>query len=111
MNKKVIAGIIVMLAFIFSISFIISSHYLQNDASSTLAASSGGTNVLGSNGMGYVVKEGPYGNKDSPVKIAYITGIHPLEYESHKAIRESIETKNKSLNYCIRLKFLQVVPL
>lgn len=100
MNKKVIAGIVVMLAVVFSISFAISSHYIQNNSISASTASSSGNGVLGSNELGYVVKEGPYGNKDSPVKIAYITGVHPLESESHKAIRETIETKNKSLNYC-----------
>ena len=100
MDKKVTAGIVIMLAFIFLLSFVISSHYLQNDAISALNMSKDENNVLGSNELGYVVKEGPYGNKDSPVKIAYITGVHPLESESHKAIRETIETRNKSLNYC-----------
>ena len=100
MDKKVTAGIAVMLAFIFLLSFVISSNYLQNDAISALNMSKNESNVLGSNELGYVVKEGPYGNKDSPVKIAYITGVHPLESESHKAIRETIENKNKSLNYC-----------
>ncbi|MGB9980133.1 hypothetical protein [Methanobacterium sp.] len=100
MNKKLIAGIVVMLALVFSISFVISSHYLQNNVVSVLATSGNDSNVLGNNELGYVVKEGPYGNKGSPVKIAYITGVHPLESESHKAIRESIENKNASLNYC-----------
>ena len=100
MNKKVMASIVIMLAFIFSISFVISFHYLQDSTISALTTSANGSNVLGSSELGYVVKEGPYGNKDSPVKIAYITGVHPLESESHKAICESIETKNKSLNYC-----------
>ena len=100
MDKKVTAGIVVMLAFIFLLSFVISSHYLQSNAISALNTSADGSNVLGSNELGYVVKEGPYGNKDSPVKIAYITGVHPLESESHRAIRETIEAKNESLNYC-----------
>lgn len=100
MDKKLTASILLMLALVFSVSFVISSHYLQNNTISALTTSTNNSNVLGSNEMGYVVKEGPYGNKDSPVKIAYITGVHPLESESHKAIRESIETKNKSLNYC-----------
>ena len=100
MNKKVTAGILIMLAIIFAVSFVISSHYLQDNTIHVLTASANGSSVLGSNEMGYVVKEGPYGNKNSSVKIAYITGVHPLESESHKAIRESIETKNKSLNYC-----------
>ncbi len=100
MNKKLTAGILVMLAIIFSVSFLISSHYFPNNDISASITSSSDNGVLGSNELGYVVKEGPYGNKDSPIKIAYITGVHPLESESHKAVRETIETKNKSLNYC-----------
>lgn len=100
MNKKLTAGIVIMLAIVFSMSFFISSHYLQNSLISASNTSENGSYVLGSNDVGYVLKEGPYGNKDSPVKIAYITGVHPLESESHKAILESIETKNESLNYC-----------
>lgn len=100
MDKKATAGIAIMLAFIFLLSFAISSYYLQNGTNSALNTSKEQSNVLGSNELGYVVKEGPYGNKDSPVKIAYIIGVHPLESGSHRAIREAIETKNKPLNYC-----------
>jgi hypothetical protein len=94
------ASIVIMLALVFSVSFIISSHYLQNSTISALTTSTNGSDVLGTNERGYVVKEGPYGNKDSSIKIAYITGVHPLESESHKAVCETIENKNKSLNYC-----------
>lgn len=100
MNKKGIVGILALLAVVFAISFIISSNYLKDNTVPISITSAGGNGMLGSNELGNVVKEGPYGNKNSPVKIAYITGVHPLEHESHEAIRESIEAKNKSLNYC-----------
>ncbi len=104
MNKKGILGILVAIVVVFVASFVVSSYYLNDNVICVLPAStSASTNasgVLGSNELGSVVKKGPYGNKSSPVKIAYITGVHPLEHESHEAIRESIENKNKSLNYC-----------
>ena len=59
MNKKLIASIVIMLALVFSISFVISSHYLQNNTISALTTSADGSDVLGSNELRYVVKEGP----------------------------------------------------
>ncbi len=56
--------------------------------------------TLGNTGYGMVVKEGPYGNKDSPVKVAYIVGIHPLESNAHKAAIASIKSYDGSLNKC-----------
>ncbi|PAV05442.1 M14 family metallopeptidase [Methanobacterium bryantii] len=100
MNKKGIIGITVLLVVVFAVSFVISSSYLKNNNTSILTTSAGGSYSLGSNERGYVVKEGPYGNVSSPVKIAYITGVHPLESKSHKAAIDAIKTQNKSLHYC-----------
>ena len=36
--------------------------------------------TLGNESYGNVIKEGPYGNTSSPVKVAYILGEHPREY-------------------------------
>ncbi len=55
---------------------------------------------LGSTDYGRVTVEGPFGNPNSPVKIAVIVGVHPLESSSHKAMVESIKSSDKSLNYC-----------
>ncbi|MGZ7109590.1 MAG: hypothetical protein ACXVHW_11510 [Methanobacterium sp.] len=55
---------------------------------------------LGSTDYGTVSVEGPYGNLNSPLKIAFITGVHPLEFASHRAIVETVKEKDKSLNYC-----------
>jgi hypothetical protein len=56
--------------------------------------------VLGTNEYGKVIKEGPYGNKNSPVKVAYIVGVHPLESNSHKAAIESLKSQGGSLKRC-----------
>ncbi|MBI5459555.1 hypothetical protein, partial [Methanobacterium sp.] len=56
--------------------------------------------LLGSTDYGEVVKIGPYGNLMSPVKIAYIVGVHPIEQASHQAMTESISGYDNSLNYC-----------
>ncbi|MBI4813654.1 MAG: hypothetical protein HY802_04925, partial [Methanobacterium sp.] len=56
--------------------------------------------LLGSTDYGEVVKIGPYGNLMSPVKIAYIVGVHPIEQASHQAMMESISGYDNSLNYC-----------
>ncbi|MDI6723170.1 MAG: hypothetical protein QMD61_00835 [Methanobacterium sp.] len=56
--------------------------------------------ILGSTDYGRVTVEGPFGNSNSPVRIAVIVGVHPLESSSHKAMVESIKSSDKSLNYC-----------
>ncbi len=57
------------------------------------------TEVLGSTSYGQVVREGPYGNTSSNVKIAYIVGVHPLESQAHQAMVESITSHNNTLKY------------
>ena len=56
--------------------------------------------LLGNTDYGNVVKMGPYGNASSPVKVAVIVGVHPLEYVVHNMVMESIENCNKSSKYC-----------
>jgi hypothetical protein len=56
--------------------------------------------VLGYTDYGNVVKEGPYGNASSPVKVAIIVGVHPWEFVAHNMAMESIQTHVKSLKYC-----------
>ncbi|EKF85692.1 parallel beta-helix repeat-containing protein [Methanobacterium formicicum DSM 3637] len=55
---------------------------------------------LGSTDYGEVVRLGPYGNLMSPVKIAYIVGVHPIEQASHQAMMETIGDYDNSLQYC-----------
>lgn len=55
--------------------------------------------LLGSNELGTVEVLGPFGNTSSNVKIAYLTGMHPLESSSHKSLFDTIKSKNTNLKY------------
>jgi hypothetical protein len=55
--------------------------------------------VIGNTSYGYVVKEGPYGNNSSNVKIAVIVGVHPLESDSHQAMVNAVKNYSGSLKY------------
>ena len=54
--------------------------------------------LLGENKLGSVHIHGPYGNKDSKVKVAYLIGMHPLESKSHRALFESIRKYSRCLD-------------
>ena len=47
---------------------------------------------IGKNSIGTVTREGPYGNENSSVKVAYILGQHPSESNAHDAIYNSLLT-------------------
>lgn len=64
--------------------------------------------ILGSTDYGYVVRVGPYGNKSSQVKVAYIIGVHPLEYISHWAILLEMFSHENSLKYCYYIYMIKV---
>lgn len=55
---------------------------------------------LGNNTLGYVVKEGPYGNTESKVKIAYILGVHPREKGAHQLMEQAFKESKDNLSYC-----------
>lgn len=57
------------------------------------------TEVLATTENGNVTKEGPFGNPTSPVKVAYIVGVHPWEQYSHDAAVAAIKKEDKSLRY------------
>lgn len=54
---------------------------------------------LGQRDYGFVVRYGPYGNPMSPVKVAYVVGVHPQEVQAHQAMMTVI-SGSKSLKYC-----------
>ncbi|WP_281774333.1 hypothetical protein, partial [Methanobacterium formicicum] len=56
--------------------------------------------TIGTTSYGNVVVLGAYGNLVSSVKIAYIVGVHPIEWASHQALIEAIEAYDNSLAYC-----------
>lgn len=53
---------------------------------------------LGERDYGFVVRYGPYGNPTSPVKVAYVVGVHPQEVQAHQAMMTVI-TSQESLKY------------
>lgn len=99
MNWKIVCMAWVSVAIAITGIFIFSQQTLQNQGKVSQIMGPQGE-FLGSTDYGNVVKEGPFGNKNSHVKIAYIVGVHPLESNAHNAIIESIKSHNKSLNYC-----------
>ncbi len=79
---------------------IFSSFYMINTPNNVNQTPKFSVNVLGQNEFGTVTRYGPYGNVSSPDRIAYIVGVHPLEYQAHNALVEIIKTKNKTLQKC-----------
>ena len=69
-------------------------------AEAKIDASGVNSQLLGENDLGTVELLGPFGNPDSDVKIAYSIGMHPWESKAHKALFDTVKSKNKSLNYC-----------
>lgn len=55
--------------------------------------------IMGVNDYGFVVREGPYGNQSATTTIAYILGVHPMEYQSHWAIKKVLMERKDTLNY------------
>ncbi|WP_297980649.1 adhesin [uncultured Methanobrevibacter sp.] len=120
-SKKLIYLLIIILI-ILAESFILCYDYINNDDSVLAELSedypflndvlsvfprnvtdSGDLNVkskvIGNNSIGNVVVEGPYGNPNSSVRIAYIIGQHPRESNAHDAIYEALRNDWEELNY------------
>ncbi len=94
-NRKNVFIILVVL--IFLIGIILYSSIQWNLPVEALNSSDATNITLGKTNDSVVVKEGPYGNKNSNITIAYIVGVHPRECDSHMAIVESIR-QSKSLD-------------
>lgn len=69
-------------------------------ASANIYTSGVNSQLIGSDEKGTVELLGPFGNTSSNIKIAYLTGMHPLESKVHKALFDSLKAKNSSLKYC-----------
>lgn len=54
--------------------------------------------LLGENDLGSVHLHGPFGDKDSKVRITYVIGMHPLESKSHRALFEKLTSKTDLKN-------------
>lgn len=66
--------------------------------------------LLGQNDMGGAYVHGPFGNTDSQIKIAYLIGMHPLESKSHRALFDTL-TSRDDLNYCYYIYNIEVREL
>ena len=64
---------------------------------------------IGSNSIGNVVREGPYGDSESPTKIAIILGTHPRESGAHKAMYKALKDNANNLTACYYVYKINVV--
>ena len=98
-----IAAIMILGAFFaLSNSGIIPSDFIINDDSDKL--------ILGNDSEGIVTKKGPYGNDSSGIKVAYIIGVHPKEFELHDNFEKLFNKKENNLNYCYYVYKIEVNP-
>lgn len=65
--------------------------------------------LIGKNDLGTVHIHGPFGNKDSNVKIAYLIGMHPMESKAHRGLFDTIVEKDDSLNYCYYIYNIDII--
>lgn len=63
---------------------------------------------IGNNSIGTVTVEGPYGNENSSVKVAYILGQHPRESNAHYAIYNGLLNSSNALNYSYYVYWINV---
>lgn len=63
--------------------------------------------LIGENELGCVHLHGPFGDKSSNIKIAYVIGMHPLESKSHRALFEKLNCFD-DLKYCYYLYNINV---
>jgi hypothetical protein len=103
-KKKIIAILSVSLLMILFITMVYKFSTLEEVGS----ASPQDKVICNISSQGTVVKEGPYGNPNSPVKIVYILGQHPRESDVHQAVQETVKSKSKSLQYCYYLYNINV---
>lgn len=106
-NKIILIGGLLILLFI---TTTVISFSIYNNNQETISFSIDGSKsvVLGKTDYGTVTRTGPYGNTSSPVKIAYIVGVHPLEYNAHQALIKSIKENSSSLKYCYYIYVVNV---
>lgn len=94
-NPKMARNIIGILVIILAILFVASALNSNDNGNQEITAPS---TLIGNNSIGTVYKEGPYGNTDSDVKIAYILGVHPREKGAHQLMEQALKEKAGSLN-------------
>jgi hypothetical protein len=91
-----IAGIFIVQDLVFSKNNADPSDYNSN--SNNYSNTNFQTKTLGTDELGSVKLEGPYGNPNSTNKIAIIVGVHPYEFKSHNSFLKYLKKYNNSLN-------------
>ncbi|MBQ2832027.1 hypothetical protein [Methanobrevibacter sp.] len=97
-NFRISMKSILIIAIILLAVFLIALAIPNSDTSDNQTAAQ--TIQLGNNSIGYVEKEGPYGNTSSPIKIAYLVGVHPRESGAHSLMLDAFNQKQENLSYC-----------
>lgn len=100
-SKKVLYALILIVVII-ATAIVLFNDFSSNqsqDINQTFEMNKKPAKLIGNNSIGSVYFEGPYGNEDSKVKIAYILGQHPRERNAHEGIYKSLITESKNLKY------------
>ena len=113
--KKIKILTIFVVLFIIAGIFMVQDPFFSKNASdnsnsnpSNQSNTSFQTTTLGTDELGSVTLEGPYGNPDSPNKIAIIVGVHPFEFKSHNSFIKYLKQYNNSLNNSYYLYIVNV---
>lgn len=101
MSRNVLGIIILILAILFVSGALNSNDNGNQEISAPIV-------LIGNNSIGTVYKEGPYGNTDSDVTIAYILGVHPREKGAHQLMERALKEKAGGLNYSYYLYKIDV---
>lgn len=92
MRRKLILTLLVL-------TLITATYHLMDPFAPSQGIHESPDDVIGSDELGTVERLGPYGNHDSSIRIAIITGVHPLEAKAHSAMIQAVEENSDSLRY------------
>lgn len=107
-NKILIIILIVIIVLIAAIAIAMVTIPSSSNSTDVPVSNSFTSTVLGSEDYGSVEVSGPYGNPNSPIKIAYVVGIHPLENQTHRAFLHEFYDEADDLDYCYYLYQINV---
>ena len=94
-NPKLARNIFLIVILLLAV-FLVASHIPNSNNNG--GKTSPTTTKIGNNSLGTVYKEGPYGNTNSKVSIAYILGVHPREQGAHRLMEQAFKENADSLN-------------
>lgn len=94
-NPKITRNIFLIVILLLAVFLVVSHISNSND---NTGKNSPTTTQIGNNSLGTVYKEGPYGNTNTNVSIAYILGVHPREQGAHRLMEKAFKENADSLN-------------